>query len=282
MCRASRRYWPANRARAAVLSSLVYWGRPRSAQIAGIDRGCRVFSSQVPIQMRRRLRSPRGAAAADAFAESVLAHLPSLFALALRLTRSRADAEDLVQDTVVKALRFSARFEPGTNLKAWLFTILHNTWKNGRRAASRDGVHVSSDRIDEEAPSADGPIPPDTPEQLLLRSTLDADLQVALDELPDAFREAVLLRDVEELSYAEIAAMLGIPVGTVMSRISRGRRQLFERLIAREPGSAIQATEAVRGAPRAVAGAGEASVGNDGVVGAGFSRPGNAWSRSDG
>jgi RNA polymerase sigma-70 factor (ECF subfamily) len=76
----------------------------------------------------------------------------------------------------------------------------------------------------------DGPAAVDTPERILLRQTLDADLQAALDALPDAFREAVWLRDVEEFSYAEIAEMLGIPIGTVMSRISRGRRLLFEKL----------------------------------------------------
>jgi RNA polymerase sigma-70 factor (ECF subfamily) len=180
--------------------------------------------------MLRRIRRTKGPADADAFASEALGLLEPLFVTALRLTRNRSDAEDLVQDTYVKAFRFADRFERGTNLKAWLYTILHNTWRNRRRDAARDAVEVDSERV--EAASADGPAAAETPEHILLRATLDADLQAALDELPDAFREAVWLRDVEEFSYAEIAGMLGVPIGTVMSRISRGRRLLFERLSA--------------------------------------------------
>src|SRR4051812_48091901 len=176
--------------------------------------------------MFRRRQSPDP----DAFSAEVLTFLEPLYATALRLTRNRADAEDLVQDTLVKAFRFADRFEQGTNLKAWLYTILHNTSRNRRRGAARDTVEVDSDRVEEAAALPEGPSSADTPERILLRDTLDADLQAALDGLPDAFREAVWLRDVEEFSYAEIAKMLGIPLGTVMSRISRGRRLLFERL----------------------------------------------------
>src|SRR5687767_1826215 len=171
-----------------------------------------------------------GEASRDSVAARALEFLEPLYATALRLTRNAADAEDLVQDTVVKALRFVDRFTPGTNLKAWLYTILHNTWRNRRRDASREAVDVDSARVEEAATQLDGPSAPDTPERILLRSTLGAYLQAALDGLPEAFRQAVWLRDVEEFSYAEIAEMLGIPVGTVMSRISRGRRQLFDKL----------------------------------------------------
>ena len=164
----------------------------------------------------------------DALAAEALRYLEPLFATAMRLTRNRSDAEDLVQDTFVKVLRFSGQFTPGTNLKAWLYTILHNTWRNRRRGAARDTVEIDSPRVDEAA--AAGSDAGDTPERILLRATLDADLQAALDALPEAFREAVWLRDVEEFSYGEIAKMLGIPIGTVMSRISRGRRLLFEKL----------------------------------------------------
>jgi RNA polymerase sigma-70 factor (ECF subfamily) len=166
----------------------------------------------------------------DAFAAEVLALLDPLYATALRLTRNRADAQDLVQDTLVKAFRFADRFEQGTNLKAWLYTILHNTWRNRRRDAAREAVEVDSDRVEEASTTASGPTELETPEQILLRDTLDADLQAALDDLPEAFRQAVWLRDVEEFSYAEIAKMLDVPIGTVMSRISRGRRLLYERL----------------------------------------------------
>src|SRR5688500_16013715 len=170
----------------------------------------------------------------EAFAADVLTYLDALYAGALRLTRDRADAEDLVQDTLVKAFRFSGKFNPGSNLKAWLYTILHNTWRNRRRDAARDTVDVDSERVEEAASLPNGPAALDTPERILMRDTLDADLQAALDELPDAFREAVWLRDVEEFSYAEMAGMLNVPIGTVMSRISRGRRLLFEKLSARQ------------------------------------------------
>ena len=167
---------------------------------------------------------------ADTFAADVLGFLEPLYATALRLTRNRADAEDLVQDTVVKALRFSGRFERGTNLRAWLYTILHNTWRNRRRGRARDAVDVDSERIERAATGSGGPAALDTPERILLRQSLDVELQAALNALPDAFREAVWLRDVDEFSYGEIAEMLGVPIGTVMSRISRGRRLLLERL----------------------------------------------------
>ena len=174
--------------------------------------------------------APSGVAASDPFAEEAMAWLEPLYATALRLTRNRADAEDLVQDTFVKAFRFADRYTPGTNLKAWLYTILHNTWRNRRRDAARDTVDVDSEAVEDAASLPGGPAVFDTPERILLRDTLDADLQAALDELPLVFREAVWLRDVEEFSYAEIAEMLAIPIGTVMSRISRGRRLLFQRL----------------------------------------------------
>jgi len=166
----------------------------------------------------------------EAFRAEVLTFVEPLYGTAMRLTRNRADAEDLVQDTLVKAFRFSDRFTAGTNLRAWLYTILHNTWRNRLRDAARGTIDVDSERVDEAAASPDGPSAGETPERILMRASLDADLQAALDALPEAFRQAVWLRDVEEFSYAEIAEMLDVPIGTVMSRISRGRRLLFERL----------------------------------------------------
>jgi len=164
------------------------------------------------------------------FEREALACLDGLYGAGLRLTRNPADAEDLVQETYLKAFRAAKQFEPGTNLKAWLFTILHNTFLNRRRRAVKEPVAVESDEIERLA--ADLPGGGQTPEQILLRDTLDADLQDALDGLPEAFRQAVWLRDVEEFTYAEIATMLEVPIGTVMSRISRGRRLLYERLTA--------------------------------------------------
>ena len=116
-------------------------------------------------------------AAPDAFGTEVLGYLEPLFATAMRLTRNRADAEDLVQDTLVRALRFQDRFEPGTNLRAWLYTILHNTWRNRLRDTAREAVDVDSERIEELAATADGPAELETPERMLLRATMDADLQ---------------------------------------------------------------------------------------------------------
>jgi RNA polymerase sigma-70 factor (ECF subfamily) len=163
------------------------------------------------------------------FARAALAHIDSLYGTALRLTRRGADAEDLVQDTYLKALRAAHQFTPGTNLKAWLFTILHNTYRNARRHDGRSPVDVDSEAV-ERAGDAPGVL---SPEQILTRATLDADLQAALDALPEAFRQAVWLRDVEELTYAEMAGVLDVPIGTVMSRISRGRRALLKQMQAR-------------------------------------------------
>jgi RNA polymerase sigma-70 factor, ECF subfamily len=161
------------------------------------------------------------------FEADALSHLDALYGTALRLARNEADAQDLVQDTYVKAFKSHKQFTPGTNLKAWLFTILHNTFRNRRRDSGRDPVEVDSDRVDLAAPAD----PADTPEEHLLRAAMGPELQAALDALPEAFREAVWLRDVEEFPYAEIAEMLGVPVGTVMSRISRGRRMLYDKMV---------------------------------------------------
>src|SRR5580700_9635253 len=176
-----------------------------------------------------RGREPADHPRAATFEADALACLDSLYRAALRLTRVQADAEDLVQETYLKAFRAADRFEPGTNLRAWLFTILHNTARNLARDRARHAVSVDSEAVERAADATlDGMA--DTPETLLLRETLAPELQAAIDELPGAFRQAVWLRDVEEFSYAEIAAMLDVPAGTVMSRISRGRRMLFERL----------------------------------------------------
>lgn len=164
----------------------------------------------------------------DLIGGDALSYLNNLYSLALKLTRNPAAAEDLVQDTYLKAVRFAPSVAPGSNVKAWLFTILHNTFRNDLRGAGRNPVDVDSEVIEAVAlASAD-----DDPERRLLQSVMDADLREALDALPDVYRQAVWLRDVEECAYQEIADMLGIPIGTVMSRISRGRRMLHDRLVA--------------------------------------------------
>ena len=165
-----------------------------------------------------------------AFEAEALASLDSLYRAALRLTRVRADAEDLVQETYLKAFRAADTFEPGTNLRAWLFTILHNTARNRSRDRARDLVSVDSEVVEQAGDTLPATGRAETPETVLLREMLAPDLRAAIDALPDAFRQAVWLRDVEEFSYAEIADMLSIPIGTVMSRISRGRRALYDAL----------------------------------------------------
>jgi RNA polymerase sigma-70 factor (ECF subfamily) len=167
-----------------------------------------------------------------AFEAAALEFVDSLYRTALRLTRDPSDAEDLVQDTYLKAFKAAESFQPGTNLRAWLFTILHNTARNRVRDRARDTVTIDSEAVDHAAdtPQFGNGAPPDTPEALLLRNTLTPELQAAVDELPAVFREAVWLRDVEEFTYAEIADVLAVPIGTVMSRISRGRRMLFDKL----------------------------------------------------
>ena len=180
---------------------------------------------------RRRADS---APESDPFAAGALALLDALYGTALRLTRDADRAQDLVQDTYLKAFRARARFTEGTNLKAWLFTILHNTWRNRRRDRARTRIDFDSEAVEAAAETVCDvrASAVESPEALLLRAGLDGELRAALDRLPAAFREAVWLRDVEELSYQEIAQVLEIPVGTVMSRISRGRRQLVHQLTA--------------------------------------------------
>ena len=204
----------------------------------GIIRRAVGFHDQAPALGMAVLpfRSRRAAAATpDPFEEEALAHTDALYRAALRLTRNPAEAEDLVQETYLKAFRSSARFERGTNLRAWLFTILMNTHRNSRRDAARNPIDVDSEAV-EQAQALPGRGA--TPEDLLIDATLDVDIKAALDALPETFRAAVWLRDVEEFSYAEIARMLDIPTGTVMSRISRGRRLLYQQLVAARQSSA--------------------------------------------
>ena len=191
-------------------------------------------------------RDRRGDTAAEEdLASDALSYVDQLYATALRLTRSPSDAEDLVQDTYLKAFRAANQFRPGTNLKAWLFTILQNTFRNLRRDRGREPVDVDSETVERAPVRTDAP----DPEQRLIAKSIDADLREALDSLPVAFREAVWLRDVEDLAYADIAQVLDVPIGTVMSRISRGRRQLQERLLERRRGATSTADASKQAAP---------------------------------
>jgi RNA polymerase sigma-70 factor, ECF subfamily len=175
-------------------------------------------------------QSPDAAKVPAEFEQDALALVDRLYAAALRLTRNEDDAQDLVQDTYLRVFRSAGQFEAGTNLRGWMFTILHNTFLNQRRDRGRSPVEVDSDAV-ERAP--DDRLSEANPEQRLLRDTMDVDLQAALDSLPATYREAVWLRDVEQFSYEEIAGIVGVPIGTVMSRISRGRKALYADLVAR-------------------------------------------------
>ena len=170
----------------------------------------------------------------DGFRAATLEFLDALYGAALRLTRNADRAQDLVQDTYLKAMRAQRSFARGTNLKAWLYTILQNTWRNRQRDGARSRVEFDSEAVEQSAETAGAPRGRiETPETLLMRDTLNADLQAAIDGLAESFREVVWLRDVDELTYQEIADVLDIPIGTVMSRLSRGRKQLYHALVKR-------------------------------------------------
>jgi RNA polymerase sigma-70 factor (ECF subfamily) len=160
----------------------------------------------------------------ERFEAEVLPHLRSLFGTAYRMTGNAHDAEDLVQETFLRAHRAFDKFEPGSNARAWLHTILVRVRTDLYRRSKRrpETVELVGDGPGVAAP------------QDALASGRE-DLERALLSLPEVFRDAVVLRDVQELSYAEIAAALGVPIGTVMSRIHRGRALLRQALAGRQP-----------------------------------------------
>lgn len=187
----------------------------------------------------------------DAFEQQALEHLSSMLSVATRLTRNGSEAEDLVQDSLVKAFRAREQFAPGTNMRAWLLRILTNTFINRYR---RGGLERSVLDGPDADPLADGWVSASSmsalrdPETAALRPVLEREIQAALAEIPEEFRLAVVLADVEELSYKEIADVMGCPVGTVMSRLHRGRRLLKSRLYTHALEMGIVGPEAVVGA----------------------------------
>jgi RNA polymerase sigma-70 factor (ECF subfamily) len=158
--------------------------------------------------------------------------LKPLFHAALRLTRQSEWAEDLTQDTLIRAYERFELFAPGTNFRAWLFTILTHTYLNDCERGKRRPLTTSFDTANVQGSTWEFPAPEadNDPAALLVRDTLDERLQTALDALPDEYRVAVLLVDLEDLSYQEAADALRIPIGTVRSRVSRGRSQLRQAL----------------------------------------------------
>ena len=169
------------------------------------------------------------------FSELTTEFMPALYAAAMRMTRNPSDAEDLVQETYLRAYRGFEGFREGTNLKAWLYRILTNTFINTYRAKKRRPDQVDLDDVEDfylfrrlgglESAEANR-----TAETEVLDALPDAEVKEALESLPEQFRMAVILADIEGFSYKEIAEILDVPIGTVMSRIHRGRKQLQRRL----------------------------------------------------
>jgi RNA polymerase sigma-70 factor (ECF subfamily) len=166
------------------------------------------------------------------FERDVVPLLPNLYSAALRLTRNPSDAEDLVQEAYLRAYRGFAGFEEGTNLRAWMYRILTNTFINAYRKKQREPITVQDDEIEDwflyDRLGASGVEA--SAESEVLDRLPDEDVQRALEALPEGFRMAVLLADVEGFSYKEIAEILEVPIGTVMSRLHRGRKALQKAL----------------------------------------------------
>jgi RNA polymerase sigma-70 factor (ECF subfamily) len=184
------------------------------------------------------------------FAELAMEHMSSLYSAALRMTRNPADAEDLVQETYLKAYRGFGGFTEGTNLKAWLYRILTNTYINSYRAKQRRPDETELDEVEDlylyrrlgglEAAQASR-----SAEDELMDWFTEDEIKQAVEDLPEQFRLAVLLADVEGFSYKEIAEILDVPIGTVMSRLHRGRSRLQKALyeFARSRGLADDSTD---------------------------------------
>ena len=168
--------------------------------------------------------------AESSFDAEALPHLDTLYRVALRLTGDAAMAEDLVQDTMLKAYRSWRQYQPGTNARGWLLTILRNTFINAYRRRKLEPIPMDLEVAEPHA--VDRPVADADPEGNFFARIIDQKVIEAVDALPEDFREVVVLSDIEGLSYAEIAAAAGIPVGTVKSRLFRARRQLQTALYA--------------------------------------------------
>ena len=185
--------------------------------------------------------------AQEQFTADAMQYAPQLFSTALRMTRNRSDAEDLVQETYIKGWRSFHTFQEDTNLRAWLFRIMTNTYINKYNAQKRKGTEVELDDVEElflykRLGSIDQSQLSSSAEDQMLELFTDDEVKNALEELPDDFRIPVLLSDVDGFSYKEISEMLEIPIGTVMSRLHRGRKAMQKMLYeyARERGLIVE------------------------------------------
>jgi len=177
---------------------------------------------------------------AESFGDLALPLLPALYNLASWLARGDGDAEDLVQETMLKALRGFSSFEPGTNFKAWIFRILRNTFLTSRSGLAAMRTVSLEDEMDETEERGPRRIPAaaidrETPESSVIRMRDSDALRAAMEKLPTHLLEVLVLCDVEEMKYREIAMVAGIPIGTVMSRIARARAQLRRDLGSQSP-----------------------------------------------
>lgn len=177
-------------------------------------------------------KSGTGADRRKRFEDEALPHLDALYSMAIRLARNPDDANDLLQETVLRAYRFFHQFESGTNCRAWMLTILFNNFRNGYRKSTREQPASSADEFERkvEAESLRTDPAGSNPEVLLAGQGMEGEVETALASLPDEFRQAVLLVDVEELSYQEVSGVLNVAIGTIKSRVSRGRAMLRDRL----------------------------------------------------
>jgi RNA polymerase sigma-70 factor, ECF subfamily len=162
------------------------------------------------------------------FEREALPHVDTLYSTALRLSRNPEDARDLLQETVLRAYRFFHQYTPGTNCRAWLLTILYNNFRDAYRGADREQVSRTPEDFERavESSSVQGDQGLSNPEMLVAEHVMDHEVAAALNGLPSDFRTVLILVDVQELNYQEVAQLLEIPLGTVKSRVSRGRQMM--------------------------------------------------------